>query len=479
MRELSRHRWLWYGLAIAVLLRLGVFLGFAPLWFDDSFEYVGVAQRMQPYPVRPSGYSFLLSLLEPLHSFAAVTVLQHLLGLGTGVLVYALIRRRLPRVPGWAAALAGAPVLLDAQQIFFEHAVLSDLLFSFLVTAAVVAALWEKRLSVRGALLVGVLLAGATLTRSIGLALLVLFAAHLLLSRPGWRPVLAMAAAVAVPLGSYAVWYGTAHGTPALSGGSGVWLWARAAPFMDCDRLSPPPDEAALCPRQALQDRPSSPHFIWSSWSPLRDLPGRPVANRADLFSPDRSAPAGSLAWRAIANQPGDYATTVLHDMRKLMNWRRGPNPQSERQITFNRYAFPNVRRPLPADTRIDGGTIAEDLRAYDRAEVRVDFTEPFATAMRAYQRYAFIPGPILVVSMLLASVGTVVAMAVRRWRPAAWVAALPLAGGLTLVVAPVLITAYDSRYLLPALPLFGVALVASFATILDRRTPQADAPGR
>ncbi|MER7128165.1 hypothetical protein [Streptosporangium saharense] len=480
MRTILRQPLLCYTLVAAAVLRLCATVGFAPLWFDDSFEYVGVAQRMQPYPVRPSGYSFLLAALEPLHSFAAVAVVQHAMGLGTGVMVYALLRRRLPHIPQWAAVAASAPTLFDAQQIFFEHAMLSDVFFSFLVTGAITAVLWEPRLSDRRALVCGLLLAVATLTRSIGMVLLVLLAVHLLLTRPGWRPALVMLVATTLPLGCYATWYATIHGRPALSSGTGVWLWARTMPFMECDRFAPPPDEAVLCTSQPAKERPRSPYFIWSSWSPLRNVPGHRVESRADLFQPEIDALAQRLAFRALSAQPGSYLTTVAADLQQMLKWRRGSDPRGV-DIGYNRYAFPNTRQPLPGDdVRIPGATVGGDLRVYERGPVKVDFFEPLASVMRVYQTYVFIPGPVFAILLLVASVTTVAAAGNRRWRVASRVAFLPMAAALALSIAPVLITSYDVRYLLPALPWLPMVLVVSCSAIFSHPSSgQVDATAR
>ncbi|MEV7908639.1 hypothetical protein, partial [Streptomyces anulatus] len=75
MRPLLRHRIFGAVLVLAAALRVLAMGGYPAVWFEDSFEYVGVAQRIQPYPVRPSGYSFLLWAMEPLHSFLAVAAL--------------------------------------------------------------------------------------------------------------------------------------------------------------------------------------------------------------------------------------------------------------------------------------------------------------------------------------------------------------------------------------------------------------------
>jgi hypothetical protein len=66
----------------------------------------------------------MLRGLEPLHSLAAVIIIQHLMGLTMGVLGYALLRRY--KLPGWGATLAMVPVLLSAYAIQMEHELLSD-----------------------------------------------------------------------------------------------------------------------------------------------------------------------------------------------------------------------------------------------------------------------------------------------------------------------------------------------------------------
>ena len=52
--------------------------------------YLGVALRPEPDPGRTVGYSLFLWALEPFHSLALVTGLQHLMGLGIAVMIYAV-----------------------------------------------------------------------------------------------------------------------------------------------------------------------------------------------------------------------------------------------------------------------------------------------------------------------------------------------------------------------------------------------------
>jgi hypothetical protein len=167
-----------------------------------------------------------LRLLEPFHSFAVVALTQHALGLAMGVLVYVTVRRA---VPTWAAVLAAAPVLLDAYQIELEHLLVSDVLFAFLLIVA--ARLGIRPGGGRGtACVVGVLLAAVTLTRSVGLPLIALFAAWYLIRRHRGAAVALLVAAL-VPLGAYAGWFGVTHHRFGLIGANGVFLYAKTMAF--------------------------------------------------------------------------------------------------------------------------------------------------------------------------------------------------------------------------------------------------------
>jgi hypothetical protein len=171
-------------LVAAAALRVTAIIGYRPaLWFNDSFQYVSDAVFRMPSTERPSGYSLFLILLQPLHSFLAVVIAQHLMGLASGVMIYALLRRR--GLPDWGACLASLPVLFDAYQVQLEHLVMSDALFTFLVTAAVVLLCWRDRPSVLTAVAAGLLTGAAALVRTVGLPLLAVVAVCLLIRKAG------------------------------------------------------------------------------------------------------------------------------------------------------------------------------------------------------------------------------------------------------------------------------------------------------
>src|SRR5690349_22700147 len=170
-RILVRHAPFAAVMAIAAALRVITMLGYRPgrIYYGDSYSYLRLALHPGPsHGFRNIGYPLLLRLLLPFHSIPVVVAVQHVLGLAIGLMLYAVLRRR--AVPGWAAVLATVPVLLDAQVLQLEQAVLSDTLFIFLVVAAIVTLMWSPgRPSVRAAAGAGLLLALAALTRNVGL----------------------------------------------------------------------------------------------------------------------------------------------------------------------------------------------------------------------------------------------------------------------------------------------------------------------
>ena len=136
MGLLRRHWPFAIALAGAAGVRVLVMLAFRPvIWFGgDSASYLATGLRLTPDPSRVGGYGFMLWVLRPLHSFALVAGVQHLMGLAMGVLIYLLARRY--GLPAWAATLAAIPVLFDAYQLQLESDALPDVPFGFLVMLA-------------------------------------------------------------------------------------------------------------------------------------------------------------------------------------------------------------------------------------------------------------------------------------------------------------------------------------------------------
>ncbi|WP_310741544.1 hypothetical protein [Microbispora sp. H10670] len=474
-----RHRWFLGVFGLGALLRLVTVLGYRPaLWFPDSYTYVVTAMRPRPDLVRPAGYSMFLRLFEAFHSFALVVTVQHVLGLLAGVMVYVTVLRRGGRA--WAAVLACAPVLLDAYQIELEHLLVSDSLFTFLLVSAVCLAM-RRRLTSRASAALGLLLAAATLTRTVGLPLIAVFALFLLAygmrragaaagttaettagtegtARPSTvRPGRVVAAIVLpflvtalVPVAAYAGWFYASHQRLGIIGSNGVFLYARTMSFADCAVMDPPADLAVLCDPRPPASRPVSQEYIWDAASPLVRLPGITFTKETDTL-------AGRFASLAIRSQPLDYLRTTLTELGRSFTPGRPVYPDAD---TYGYYRFPATVPPPPG--RYPALVGKEFARRYEQGPLTVRISEPLAGWMRGYQRVAWLPGAALLAVLLVPPAAWTArrATAARRApgapEPGGWGLAWATAWALLLV--PAATAQFDYRYTLPAVPLACLA---------------------
>ncbi|MFC4011567.1 hypothetical protein ACFOY2_30355 [Nonomuraea purpurea] len=440
-----RHGWFLAVLALGTALRALAMLGYRPaLWFPDSYTYIVTVFRPRPDLVRPAGYSMFMKLLEPLHSFGAVTAAQHLLGLATGVLIYRVARRA--RAPRWAATLATVPVLLDAYQIELEHLLVSDTLFMFLVAAAVALCTTSRPSTV---VAIGLLLAAATLTRTVGQPLIVVLAGWFVLRRRVGLAGVLVAAAL-VPILAYGAWFYATYQRVGLVGANGVFMYARTMSFADCAKMDPPQDLRVLCDPRPPEQRPPSQEYIWAQDSPLVLLPGITFTKQNDDL-------AARFATLAITKQPLDYAASTLTELARTFRWDRPVYPDAE---VYGYYEFP-VNPPGPPG-RYPAQTGADYAKLYEQGAIGTQIVEPYAGWLRAYQSMARLPGPVLLVILLVPPVAAVVRRrdAVRLAGSPAWL--VPWTAALVLLITPAAAAEFDYRYVLPAVPLACLAAALS-----------------
>ncbi|MEV4393232.1 hypothetical protein [Nonomuraea sp. NPDC049607] len=451
-RRLPGHGLFACALALAAALRVLVMLGYdtAQLYWYDSFTYLDTAVHLRPQAAfHPAGYSWFLWALRPFHSVELVAGVQHAMGLGIGVMIYALLRRR--SLPGWGATLATVPVLFDPALLRLEHAVLSDLQVIFLITAALAVLMWRHGPSwglwpgvpsVRAAAVAGLLLALAGLTRTAAVPLIALAAGWLVLRRAPWRRVAALLLAGALPLAAYAGWYAQHHGRFALSGSDGVALWARTMTFADCSIIEPPPAEAPLCPNGTVADAASE--YVWAPGASLNRLPGDRFAYN-DL--------ARSFALRAIAAQPLDYLREVARDTSLAFTWQPVAHPRRMSPST----TFPRGSWSLPEQQAL----VAKVRSEYDPGIRGMTSVEPYASILAAYPYPWFLHGTAFGVLLLIGGLGS----AGRRRA-----ALLPWTMAAFLLLAPVAALDFDHRYVLPAIPFACVSAALAVAGVRRRR---------
>jgi hypothetical protein len=445
-----RHR-LFILVAIpALLLRFDAELGYRwQSWFNDSFSYVRAAVLFQPETQRVSGYPVLLQLLSPFHSFALVTILQHLAGAGLGFLVYWLARERFG-ARAWIAVLAAVPVLYDGFQIQLEHLIMPDLAYEVLVASAVAVLLLARGpIGWRRAAIAGALIGLASVIRSAALPLLAVFVVFLLIDNRRVRTLGALVAACAVPVVAYAGWFDATYGQFAMTDSTGVFLYSRVMTFADCSQMGTlTPRERSLCTSVPPSKRPPAEEYIWRPYSPL-------VRMSPDPFSPATSSLADQFAIRAIESQPLDYARAVLDDVWRAFDWSRTPFPDA---ATYGEYLFGDTPVPVPAypAASIHGYNSYEAYYAHGDPATRI--VSPFAGIIRGYQRYVWLPGTIYGLILLAGLAGMVL-----TWRDRGRYALLPWGVSLAMIVVPAATAEFDYRYVLPAVSLacLAAAMVA------------------
>jgi hypothetical protein len=472
---MRRHKTFSAVLAGGAFLRALALLGYRPAsWFNDSFDYLHVAMAPYPHPIRPDGYSFLLWALKPFHSFALVAGVQHLMGLGAAVMIYALLRRRF-RLPGWGASLATVPLLYDAYQIQLEHLILSDVMFEFLLVSVVTILLWHgKTLTWKVAGVAGLLVGLATLTRTVGEPLLVAVVVYFLIQRLNWRIFVATVLLFALPLSAYAGWFWSWYGKPGMTTSSGVFLYARVTEFADCNKMKPPVEEVPLCKDSRTSHTPLtfSQDAIWDRNSPFH-------RSSTQRFTDYQNQLAGDFAKRAILAQPLDYARVVAKDFLYTFRWHRTVFPD---KATYQMYEFGDKSAALPNWRMSRDRTASSEAHAYEDGNARTRIIDPYAETIRGYQHVAHLPGTLLGGILIVGLAGLIPMW--RRWGGEAF---LPWITATGLLLVPPATAEFDYRYVLPTVPLACLAAAITFSrapreklarTLLRRGRTRADEAG-
>jgi hypothetical protein len=461
---IARRHWLILALlAGGLTLRVVAQLAYRPLLlYIDSYVYLGNLHKLDPTGDYPIGYPLFLRPFLWLGNLAVVEAVQHLLGLGMGVTIYLLLQRR--GVRPWLAALAAAPVLLDAFQVQIESNLMADTLFEAMLVAVVATLTWRRRPGFVAAAVAGALLGAAVVVRLVGEPLVLVAMLFVALAGAGrWRRAglaLTLAACFAVPVGAYALDYRLHTGALGISDTGGGAAYGRVIAFADCSKLGLPDYERVLCPTQPPGKRSPADYLVHAPNAPRFKLVPPPGMTNAQVER--------SFAKRVLLHQPGQVAAAVGTDFAK------GFAPA---RVTFagdvpvDRWYFPTSYPVWPPGYQLPEARHAVDR--YGGGGPSVD--RPLAQALRDYQRFGYLPGPLVGLALLAGLLG---ALGVRRRTDPSRRAACLL---YTLMGAGVLLSAatfeFSWRYQLPGLVLLPMA-GALGATLLfgARRRPPAPA---
>jgi hypothetical protein len=388
-----RRHWL-----AAVLLAAGLALrvlaqaAYRPvLFYIDTARYLyNDAPGMDPL-----GYKGVLRAILAVANFNAVAAVQHLLGLAMAAGLYVLLLRR--GCPRWLAALAMAPLLLDAYQIQIEQTLMPDTWFEALIVAGLAILLWRPAPGWRMAAAGGLVLGTSAIFAQVGEALLLPAVLYLLVLGGGWRSALrrtaALCAAFALPILAYCTVNYLAVGDFFLSHTGVTSMYGRMAAAADCATLRLPQAERGMCPARAQQAKgPDS--LEYDRDSPIRSYYNGLERDRVDGLITD-------FNHRVLSQQPLRVLHAYLRDVVRPFALTRDGSPGvtaiSRWQFqTSYPYFGPHASRQV-IDSSVDhygGGWPA--------------VWGPGATFLRGYQLHGgYTPGPLFALCVLAGLIGS------------------------------------------------------------------------
>jgi hypothetical protein len=449
-----RRHWLAAALlAAGLVLRVLAELAYRPaLFYIDTTRYLYNAEGMDPV-----GYKGPLRAILFVANFDAVAAIQHLLGLAMAVVIYLLLLRR--GAPRWLAALAIAPVLLDAYQLQIEQTIMPDTWFEVLIVAGLAILLWQPRTSWRGAVAAGIVLGTSATVAQVGEALILPAAIYLLVAGRGWRHAIgkaaALCAAFALPILAYCAGSYLLTGDFFLSHTGVTSGYGRLAAAADCATLRLPSAERGMCPAKAQQAK--GPDWLeYDPRSPIRPYySGLPRAEVDSLIS--------DFNRRVLTQQPLRVLAAYGHDVLKPFALTRtgdaGDTPISrwQFQTTFP-YFSPHASAPV---VRTAAGRFGGGMPAVWR---------PDAAFLRSYQLGGgYTPGPLLAVLTLAGLAGSA-ALVRRRADPGTRQLALGCLLFFTSAASVTLVSdlfEFSWRYQLPALVTLGPAGALGIGVII------------
>jgi len=444
LRRLPRH-WLAAMLLTAGLaLRILVMLAYRPaLFFIDSARYLYSAQGNDP-----AGYRVPLRGILLVGNLQTVVAVQHLLGLAMAVALYAVLVRR--GTARWLAAIAIAPVLLDAYQLQMEQTIMPDVWFEALIVAGLAALLWKPVLSTGSCVAGGIILGSCATVRQVGEILVVPAVIFVIAAAGGWRQAIrksiAVCIAFAVPILAYCTVSYAVTGHFWLAHAGVTTTYGRMAAAADCAALRLTQQEQPLCPTPS--QRALGPDGLeHSPQSPLRPYyASLQHANASRLVSGFDTAVLTQQPLRVLAGIAGDAARLFA----VTRSTSPGDTPVSRWQFQAYYPAF------APHATRAEiRGFIAQ----FGGGQPAV--SRPLATVLRSYQLDGgYTPGPLLLLATVAGMTGSAAVLrrddgAGRRQLAAACLLFTATAAAVLLVSDAF---EFSWRYQLPALVLLPAA---------------------
>jgi hypothetical protein len=462
-------------LCVVVLVALGLRLAFTfrstVFVTKDSLEYVqpgyglvfgqGFELAQRRTPVYPAFIAGVMALAG--QDLSAIVFFQHLLGVATAAMVFGIgLLTAGPAI----ATVVGLLFALSSPQLIYEHYVITEPVFTFLLVASVLTMILAvKRNHWTWYALAGFLIGVAALTRPVAQVLIPLVPVYLWLALRSWRRA---------ALGTLIVWgvtalllvpwtlrnqraYGTAETTS-----TGRFLISRSVKhernfvfFVDNEPIRP--DESPMRRRareiaQNVTDKRPAPGQVYQR-----------VRDELGLTEPQTDALLRDIALEAIRRDPLLYLDGTVEMLGEL--W-LGAKKDEQLSWHLDEHDQPRVANQW--------GPLAAMLKAPTPAEQR---EIPTAERLSQIFRPTWVMRPLAVLFLIGA-----IASLFPRWRAAAW---LTLVAAAQLVASTALVGEVP-RYRYPVDPfIWTVCGIGLLAVVLGVRavvrkfgnTRQAEAP--
>jgi hypothetical protein len=491
-----RRHWLITLLLLAgVVLRALSLAAYQPaLLYIDSLKYLFGAWPGND----PLGYNVILKVLLAGGNLVTVTVIQHLAGLAMAVVIYLLLMRR--GTPRWLAALAAAPVLLDAYQLQIEQTIMPDVWFEALILAGLALLLWRPAPGPRLIAAGGLALGASAPVAQVGQILIVPAVVYLLIVVPGWRRkvlrAVLLCVAFALPIIGFSLREYVVVHQFSLAPAAGSTIYGRLAESADCAALNLPAYERAVCPPRAVAIRLGPDGLVHSAQSPDHTYVAPPGRTHGEVI--------GNFEHRVITQQPLRVVAGVLGDAARLFEVHRvtstGDTPISRWQFQASYPSYGDSIYLSPGHTIMLGLHFASSGGPVQVRPLpasmggRATVNRPLAGFLRGYQLHGgYTPGPLLALATLAGLAGALIGLA-GSLAPARGrgflspgqrqlaLACLLVFGSAVAVLLASDLFEFSWRYQLPALvtlPPAGALGLALLGSLLRRRAAPAGPEGR
>ena len=407
---------------------------------------LGFEPELRRTPLYPL---FIALVLATGGNLATLVVVQHALGVVTAGLTFGLGRLAFGSVSGrLAGLLAGLMAALSGPLLIYEHYLMSEALFTLVLTLALLLLVAALRRPTRSWLLAaGGAVALAGLTRPIGQAVVpIALGLPLLLALPSWRVGLRLATMVAIGivlvLAPWTLRNLVVHGTPGTEGALGQALIGRTVRhdrgFRYDDPAHPDPDPTRAAARRIIQQEADTGEPSGGTITArVRDELGLTQAQTSSLLR--------ELALSEIAERPAHYLATTREMAWELFQGRNERLLGNWRQRTTRNWDRKWDQRIVGL---LDPDSPAEGL-LYERADEVTSFYQPW----RWRTPLAWLFG-----------IGIVLGLVVPRFRPAV----APAATAVMLVLAAAALDGLVWRFRYPVDPAIAVVAAGGLAGSLE-----------